>query len=425
MRPFIALIALAPLLGCSDRDGSPHAPPTSPSAGTGGAGGSGPGRGGESGAAPNVGTAGTAPNGGASGSGGRPPSDSGAPSEGGINAGGEGATANCSTVQVSDVTVFSPGGWDPFGYPPYALDGCILVYVAPDSAGEGALYRRDLSGGEAELLEAATARPRRPAIAGDVIAWEIDDEVGKSRVRVRYREAQKTLGAEFDRATEPRVTTDAVVFTAFLGAGKTDDSDVYLYDVLEDEVVPIAAGPGQQRFADVSPTHVALSDFSEDPRGYFDEMASLADVVLVERQSGMKISRAASGKQAFPLLGSDGGLVYLEWSEVHPEPKFSQFWLKAGSVRQAVELDRSLTLEPIHTDPAYVRPSLRGARVDFIDTRAGLTSLYRTRLDRDEDPAPAPFSGAARLLGPVAADSLTLISTPLVGQSLSLVAVER
>jgi hypothetical protein len=425
LKRLTALVALGgALLGCSDRDGSPYVAPGSSNAGNGGTSGS-PGRGGESGAADGAGTAGASRNGGASGSGGSPPNASGAAGQGGTDAGGEGATASCTTGELPEVTVFSPSGWDPLGYPPYALDGCNLVYVAPDSAGEGALYRRDLSGGEAELLEPAAARPRRPAVAGDVIAWEIDDEAGKSRVRVSYRGGRKTLGVEFDHAAEPRVTTDAVVFTAFLGAAKIDDSDVYVYDVVDDELTPVATGPGQQRFADVSPTHVALSDFSEDPRGYFDEMASLADVVLVERQSGMKISRAASGKQAFPLLGSDGRLVYLEWGAVHPEPKFSQFWLKAGRVSEAVELDRSLTVEQVHTEPAYVRPSLRGTRVDFIDTRAGVMGLYRATLDGDEDPEPAPIDGAARLLGPVAADSLTLISTPLTGQSLSLVAVER
>jgi hypothetical protein len=405
------------LLGCDDR-----AAPSAPGATNGGAG-SNVGPPGGAGVTQSGGSAGRASQGGAAARGGESSSSAGSTGITGGASDGGGGPGSCDMVELPALSVFSAGGWDPLGYPPYALDGCSLVYVAPEPDG-GALYRLDLASGEAERLEAATARPRRPAVAGDVIAWEVDD-AGTSRVRVSYLGAQKTLGAEFELAAEPRVARDAVVFTAFLGDAKTGDSDVYLYDVINDELNPVAVGPGQQRFADVSLTHVALSDFSEDPRGHFDEAASLSDVVLVERASGSKISRAASGKQAFPLLGSDGRLVYLDWGAVHPEPKFSQFWLKAGSVSQPVELDRSLTAEQIRTDPAYVRPSLRGARVDFVDTRSAVVGLYRADLDRVDDPAPAPLSGASRLLGPVAADSSTLIATPLDAQSFSLVAIGR
>jgi hypothetical protein len=410
---------LCALLGCSEQGASPATPtPAHPSGGVASAA-----SGASSGSSAGSAASGKSSSDGGS-SGGMPAAaGSSVQSEAGAFTGGQGGTdSGCPTPDLRELSVFSPG-WDALGYPPYALDGCKLVYVAPE-AGAGALHLRDLASGEDVLLEPPQAMPRRPTLAGDVIAWEVDD-AGKSRVRVSYLGLTKTLGVELDHAGEPRATTDAVVFTAFLGSADTDDTDVYLYDVLKDELAPIATGPAQQRFADVSPTHVAVTDFSEDPRGYFDERDSLADVLVIERASGVRIPRAASGKQAFPLLGSDGALVYLAWGAVHPEPKFSQYWLKAGNVSQSVELDRSLTLEQVQTNPAYVRPSVRENHVDFVDTRDSVVGLYRKSLDSDAEPTAAPLSGSAQLLGPVAGDSVTLISKPLAGQALELIAVER
>lgn len=310
------------------------------------------------------------------------------------------------------------------GYPPYALDGCQLVYVA-DEQGGGALRLRDLASGAEIVLEEAASRPRRPAVSGAVIAWEVGDDAA-SQVRVHHQGLTRTLTGDFHRAGEPRVCADAVVFTAFLGEERSSDSDVYLYDVASGQLAAIASGPGQQRFADVSLSHVALTDFSEDPAGYFDEMQSIADVVVVDRESGEVIRRQAPGKQAFPLLASDGAIVYLHWGSVHPEPKFSQFWLKTGYPGEPVELDVNLKAEMVETNPAYVRPSLYGVNVDFIDGPGSVVGLYRVSLSDLRAPV-ATFvpSGSARLLGPVAGRALTLVSEQQPDQTLSLVVVEH
>lgn len=340
-------------------------------------------------------------------------------------AGAAGAGSDCGPETFEGLSVFASGGWDPLGYPPYALDGCTLVYVAPTAPGEssGALYRRDLSTGQEILLETAALQPRRPAIAGDLIAWEAQVE-GKSQVRVHYQNETRDIAGDFVQSGEPRVTADAVVFTAFLGTEATADTDVFLYDPVTDQAAPVAAGPGQQRFADISHDYVAVTDFSEDPRGYFDEAQSIADILLIERATGKATPRPREGKQAFPLLGDSGALVYLDWGLVHPEPKFSQFSLRAGEVTAAATADIDLKGEPVQTNPAYVRPSLRGLNVDFIDTQNSV-GLYRVVLGSGAAPVLAPIAGAAQLFGPVAADQLTLVSQPLAGQTLKLTAVAR
>jgi hypothetical protein len=342
-----------------------------------------------------------------------------------VGASGEaagGAGSACAAADFAGLSVFSSGRWDPLGYPPYALDGCTLVYVAPADGG-GALHLRNLANGADSELEPAASKPRRPAVSGEVIAWEIGDGP-TSQVRVSYLGSTRTLSGDFDHAGEPRVAGDAVVFTGFMGPNANDDTDVYLYDVAADELSPVAQGPGQQRFADVSLTHVAVTDFSEDPRGYFDEYDSIADLLLLDRQSGEVTPRKRAGKQAFPLLGSDGALIYLDWGAVHPEPKFSQFGLRAGVIDAPLDADYDIKPD-IHTDPAYVRPSLRGQHVDFVDTQAGVIGLYRLTLGSDQSPTSTPIAGSPQLFGPVAAEALTLISTPLAGQTLALTAVAR
>jgi hypothetical protein len=217
------------------------------------------------------------------------------------------------------------------------------------------------------------------------------------------------------------------VFTTFLGTGPTADTDVDLFDLNEQVLTPVATGPGQQRFADVSPTHVAVTDFSEDPQGYFNELGSIADVLVIERGSLKKTSRAAPGKQAFPLLGDGGVLAYLEWGAVHPEPKFSQFLLKAGYIDLPVVNDFNVKGgdAQVSTNPAYVRPSLHGSYLDYIDDAATAPKLYRAALGLDTLPTAIAIPNAAQLLGPVATDGFTLLAKPLQGSTLGLIAVER
>lgn len=340
-------------------------------------------------------------------------------------AGAAGATTDCGPAAFDGLSVFASGGWDPLGYPPYALEGCTLVYVAPTAPGAntGALYRRDLASGEELLLETAALQPRRPSLAGDLVAWEVRVD-GKSQVRVRYQGETRDIAGDFAQAGEPRAAADAVAFTAFFGTAADSDTDVFLYDPATDSAEPVAAGPGQQRFADVSLDYVAVTDFSEDPRGYFDEVQSIADVLLIERATGKVTQRPREGKQAFPLLGNNGALVYLDWGAVHPEPKFSQFNLRAGYVAQPVDADIDLKGEPVQTNPAYVRPSLRGLNVDYIDTQ-GAVGLYRVVLGSGVAPVLTPIAGSSQLFGPVAAEQLTLVSQPLSGQTLQLTAVAR
>lgn len=415
----LGTIALA-LASCQTSSGPKPAPAASGAAGAAGPNGA---SGGEQSAAGNVGSgaagtgsaghAGLAASAGSSGT---------ASNAGSAGLGGE----DCGAASVGDLEVYlrSSSDWDPLGYPPYAFDGCTLVYVAAGSD-SGALHVRNLATGKDELLEAAASKPRRPAVSGSVITWESDGAEG-SEVRVRYDGKVQSVSGAFVRAEEPRAAGDAVVFTAFLGPGPHDDSDVYLFDVVSGQLSLVAGGAGQQRFADVSATHVAITDFSEDPKGYFDETGSISDIALIERITGARSDRAAPGKQAFPLLSADGVFAYLEWAAVHPEPKFGQFWLKVGYLGRPSSEDFNVkTTGQVSTNPAYVRPSLRGLNLDFIDQDASGTSLYRAALGTPGTLVASKIAGALQLFGPVAGDEFTLLAGQRSAQSFALVAVPR
>jgi hypothetical protein len=125
-------------------------------------------------------------------------------------------------------------------------------------------------------------------------------------------------------------------------------------------------------------------------------------------------------------LASDGAVVYLHWGSVHPEPKFSQFWLKVGYPGEPVELDVDLKAEMVQTSPAYVRPSLYGLDVDFVDTSASMVGLYRVSLSEQRPPvATLVPSGMPRLVAPVAGAALTLVSQQQQDQTLSLLVVKH
>ncbi|HKO52912.1 MAG TPA: hypothetical protein VJV79_34625 [Polyangiaceae bacterium] len=407
------------LASCQSSNDLPPAAATSGAAGALGAQTAGAGGGALSGASGGVSTG----RAGAAGSG----ADAGlADSAGAAGAAGSAGGANqaCDAASVNELEVSLQSNWDRLGYPPYAFDGCTLVYVAAGSD-PGALHMRHLATGKDTVLDSAASKPRRPAVSGSVITWEADGALG-SEVRVRFDGKVQALSGAFVRAEEPRATNDAVVFTAFLGPGPNDDSDVYLFDVRTGQLSVVADGPGQQRFADVSPSHVAFTDFSEDPQGYFNEAGSISDIAVVERATAMRSNRAAPGKQAFPLLGTQGVFAYLEWAAVHPEPKFGQFWLKAGYLNRPISEDFNVkTTGQVSTNPAYVRPSLRGLNLDFVDQGTKGAALYRAALSAPGALVSLNIAGALQLLGPVAGDRFTLLADQRSLQSVSLLAIAR
>src|SRR5262245_7659615 len=191
------------------------------------------------------------------------PEDAGSPQD--VGSPTDAPPVTCDAPPPKDVPVSS---LDLQGYPPYAADGCTLVYVAPGAqAGvSGDLRIRDLASGVESTLAPASESPRRPTIGGDVVAWEAKDGT-RAVVRVRVNGTTTTMTGAFDHAGEPRATADAVVFTAWRGVDTLADTDVLSYEVASTRTEVVFGGAGQQRFADVSRGYVAAADFSEDPDG--------------------------------------------------------------------------------------------------------------------------------------------------------------
>ncbi len=316
---------------------------------------------------------------------------------GGSATGGSGGTVDCLSqvagVEVADV--------DLDGFPSYSVDGCQLAYV---SAKTGELRLRDLTTGKESVIDDGAEGPRRPSLAGDVLAWES----AKHLVRVRHGGTITIVSGSFNLAGEPRATSDAVVFTGWLGADTGSDSDVFLYQVSKGTSTAVAAGPGQQRFADVSATHVAVSDFSEDPGGvYTGDGASQADIIVFDRATLTPTVRSAPGKQAFPMLGSSGTLSYLEWVVVHPIPKLQEYTLRA--VPLATPAASGVKIADVQSDQA-MRPTARAGVAEWVVRWQGVSSLYRAALDGSTAPQKQDLGGAAVLHAPSSSSSMTVLA---------------
>ena len=174
-------------------------------------------------------------------------SESSSSSSGG--GGGGKPTDACSIDAASGLHVAATDfyGGTPYalGYPSYAIDGCRLVYLAPsaDGLGSGALMLRDLQTGDEQTIANAAEAPRRPSIAGEVIAWEATVD-GAPGVRVKGATGDAvTIQGAFDHAGEPRAATDAVVLTGWLGPKDTDDTGIYLYRLDTKELVVLRVWP--------------------------------------------------------------------------------------------------------------------------------------------------------------------------------------
>jgi hypothetical protein len=175
----------------------------------------------------------------------------------------------------------------------------------------------------------------------------------------------------------------------------------------------VAGGAAQQRFADVSATHVVFTDFSEDPNGYYTgDGASLADVVLHDRATGTSTSIPNLGKQAFPMLGGSGRLGFLEWIMVHPIPKLQAYTLK--SVPLSDPLATPVTIASVQSD-ARVRPTASGELFEWVVRWEGATTLHRAAADGSSAPNAVPVS-AAELHAPVANAVATVLAIrPVAG----------
>ncbi len=318
-----------------------------------------------------------------------------------LSEGGADATAADCLTHAAGVSVAET---DLDGYPPYAVDGCNMAYVS--STGE--LLLRDLKTGGEQQVAAASDSPRRPSLAGAVLAWEADAG-GKSVIRVRSGGVVETVAGSFDHAREPKATADAVVLTGFMGAANTSDSDVFLYDVAGKSIAKLSTLKGQQRFADVSASHVAWSDFSEDPSGvYSGDGTSLADVVLYERSSKKAQTIKLSGKQAFPMLAVSGRVGFLDWLAVHPVPKLQDYRILSLPIGD-------LTTKPVQVasvqSEVAVRPSANDNRVEWVVRWGGQSTLHRAPLDGSAAATVVPLGSVAEVHAPAGTSALSVVAT--------------
>jgi hypothetical protein len=297
---------------------------------------------------------------------------------------------------------------DVYGYPPYAAYGCKLAYV---SSATGELLLRDLTTGEEKPIAPSSQKPRRPTIALDVVAWEATDAAsGKTQVHAYYNGSASTVAGSFDHAGEPRAADGVVAFTAWSSSLDTSDTDVLLWFASDGHIETAAGGPGQQRFSDVSHTRVAVTDFSEDPDGTFNNDGNdLADIGFYDRATKAYVVRKNPGKDAFPSLVSDDAFGYLTWGLHRPEPKFEAFTIAGGLIAGPATADTKIADV---TTLLFVHPSGRYGEIDWVteSTTDGHFTLSRAPVDGSSPASVVPGLDGA-IGAPVSAKGFTAVAT--------------
>jgi hypothetical protein len=252
------------------------------------------------------------------------------------------------------------GTADPLGYAAFAVDGCELYRI--NRAGE--LVRQG-AGGETQLAPASES-PRRPSAKAGLVTWEFGALAAPSVAVFDVQSGQRvTLSGGFHHAGEPRSTGTAVVFTGWKAAGEDGDSDVFAYRRASRTLETIFGGSGQQRFADGEGETFAASDFSEDPSGVF-AFGAYHDSDIVVWSENRASRRASKGKQAFPLVTKDKQVVYLDWNNIHPEPKLRAYAIKKGDLLGAPAADTLVESVGISAT-TYFRPAIFGQGVLFLN----------------------------------------------------------
>jgi hypothetical protein len=306
----------------------------------------------------------------------------------------------CAPGSIDDVEVPAQ---DLRRFPPYSVSGCRLAYVNRD----GDLRLRDLTTGVETTLAGRDEAPHRPTVSHDVVAWEATID-GRTRVRIAHGGATAESPSELVAANEPRASGGVVAFTAWSSAPPQGDADVWLFDAALGSAKLVLGGAGQQRFADVSKDWVAISDFSEDPDGRFDDDGrDLADIVLVSRSSGEVVHRPLPGKQAFPMLVDDAHVGYLDWNAVHPEPKLEAYTIRVGGQRSLPTDDR--TIADVSSPGAPAFPIAHDGIFEWISANdGGDPTLFRAPADQSKPPIPSGPGVPLELGVPSANQSLTI-----------------
>lgn len=309
---------------------------------------------------------------------------------------------------------------DELGYPTYAIHGCRMAYVDATSRD---LVLRDLTTGTEQTLEAAAFAPRRPVVARDVVAWQAtmkNPNYSYEVVRVLYNDKISVIDPppSYSDMGEPAAAAGVVVMTAFKTNAFDADTDVFAYDLASGKLSAVVTGPAQQRFAAVSDSIVAVTDFSEDPKGYYSGTGGdLADIGVFDRKSASYDVRKHPGKDAFPAIVSGDVLAYLHWGDVHPEPKLEAYSVYSAHISADPSTDTRVA--DVLDAMRYLRPSASASTLEWVTVNvSGESVLWRS--DLVAAPVAALDVKNATLFSPV-----SFAAGTLVAQNSALVVVAR
>jgi hypothetical protein len=120
------------------------------------------------------------------------------------------------------------------------------------------------------------------------------------------------------------------------------------------------------------------------------------------------------------MLADGGVLAYLDWSGIHPEPKFVGYSLRSGAVLGDPATDRTIA-DVIYASSDYARPAVVGGTLEWIANPDGRTTLYRAPADGSSPPLAVKGLEEFRLYAPSPTSAgFTVLAASRIGAAASL-----
>jgi hypothetical protein len=107
------------------------------------------------------------------------------------------------------------------------------------------------------------------------------------------------------------------------------------------------------------------------------------------------------------MLGAEGKIAYLNWSLVHPEPKFSAYGVQIGPIDGDGADD--VAAAQLETQTLFVRPVVRAGRLTWVTAETGHSALMQRAVDLATPAETVNVFMEGVVFGPSASNALTLV----------------
>lgn len=258
-----------------------------------------------------------------------------------------------------------------------AISGARVLWV---DGGDIWLY--DGSTGDVRALVGGDADQTDPTLDGDRVVWS-DDRNGDYdlyTLTLGAGEAPEALVEAPGDQRQASLDAEWLVWVDRSPPAGPLQAEVLAWDLSDPAAEPLelTADDAQQEYPHVQDGRVVWTDFSADPDRRYVEGQSPSenngDIVGFDLRTGdvFEVTRDP-GKQLRPALYGDQ-VVWLDWRDIQPEPKFSRFWIYAASI--SGDGERRIAEGAFASPELQIRPNLTAEHLLWLGLRPTLEGTF-------------------------------------------------